>query len=352
MEQTKVWAVEGTLATQLDTTNRMETEGLLEDILTANPNMLEEGLRLVGRQTSTQSGPLDLLGVDASGRLVVFELKRGTLNREAVAQIIDYASALDVMDRDSLYEHVSDRSGNLGIQKIDNFEDWYREFTVNSELPEEDIESLTPPRMVLVGLGVDDTTERMVNYMASSGMDISLLTFYGFINTDGRILLARNLEVDSASVAITPSRRTGSRSRIARFEERAAYIGLLEVLDGAREMFRKHFDYKHHDASRYRMRFNRDSLSYFFIEIDEDRKCLKIGFHPRAVDLVLGEFSQLEKANIPTEKSLALNAAHTDRVNYEVRFPIHSFGEWNAREDQLTALTKSIFSAYQKNQSS
>ena len=97
MEETKIWSIDdnGTSATQLNTTNRMETEGLLEDILTANPDMLEDGLQLVGRQTSTAGGPLDLLGVDTDGRLVVYELKRGRLNRDAVAQVIDYASDLN-----------------------------------------------------------------------------------------------------------------------------------------------------------------------------------------------------------------------------------------------------------------
>ena len=50
--------------------------------------MLMPGLTLVGRQTPTGSGWLDLLGVDEDGKLVVFELKRGKLTREAVAQAI------------------------------------------------------------------------------------------------------------------------------------------------------------------------------------------------------------------------------------------------------------------------
>ena len=125
MEETKIWSIEGTSAMPLDTTNQMETEGLLEDILTANPDMLEDGLQLVGRQTSTTGGPLDLLGVDTDGRLVVYELKRGRLNRDAVAQVIDYASSLDVMDEEALYRHISEQSGNLDIQKIDNFGEWY-----------------------------------------------------------------------------------------------------------------------------------------------------------------------------------------------------------------------------------
>ena len=214
MEETKIWAVEGTSATPLNTTKQMETEGLLESILTANPDMLEEGLELVGRQTSTAGGPLDLLGVDTDGRLVVYELKRGRLNRDAVAQVIDYASSLNIMDEEALYRHISERSGNLGIQKIDDFGDWY-----SNNWGEEGYESLMPPRLVLVGLGVDNTTARMVQYMASIGVDISLLTFYGFANTDGKTLLARNVEVDRGDAAASTPRKPRSYNRRARFEQ-------------------------------------------------------------------------------------------------------------------------------------
>ena len=351
MEETKIWAVEGTSATLLNATKQMETEGLLEDILTANPDMLEEGLQLVGRQTPTAGGPLDLLGIDSGGGLVVFELKRGTLNREAVAQTIDYASDLDAMGPEVLADHVEQQSGNLGIEKIDDFVNWYSKVRESNDLPEGGLESLLPPRMVLVGLGVDDTTERMVQYMASGGMDISLLTFHGFVNRDGKTLLTRNVEVDSANVPINQTRRPDSRSRIAQFEERAAEIGMLDILNAARNMFREEFEYKYHDASRYRMRFNRDSLSYLFIEIDENKKGVKIGFHPRAIDLVLDEFDRLETSAIPTERGPAQNAAHTERVDYEVRFPIYSSDQWNAQKSKLTKLTQSIYAAYFKSRS-
>ena len=302
MEETKIWSIEDKSAISLNTTNQMETEGLLEDILTAHPDMLEEGLQLVGRQTSTAGGPLDLLGVDSDGGLVVFELKRGMLNREAVAQIIDYASNLNVMDMDTLAHHLEQRSGNLGIEKIEDFSNWYSRLRERNDLQEGSLESLMPPRMVLVGLGVDDTTERMVQFMVSSGMDISLLTFHGFVDTDGKILLTRNLEVDSTNVTISTTRKPSSRNRIAQFEERAAELGMLDILIAAKNMFRQKFEYKHHDASRYRMRFNRDSVSYLFIEIDEEKKGIKLGYHPRSIDLVLEEFDRLEIADIPTER--------------------------------------------------
>ena len=92
MEDIKIWALEGTEVEPLEPSNRTESEQLLEETLVNNPGLLMEGLKLVGRQTQTQGGPLDLLGVDEDGKLVVFELKRGTLSRDALGQVIDYAS--------------------------------------------------------------------------------------------------------------------------------------------------------------------------------------------------------------------------------------------------------------------
>ena len=166
----------------------------MEDTLVNNPDLLLPGLRLVGRQTPTAGGPLDLLGVDRDGRLVVFELKRGTLTRDAVAQLMDYASALDSMDADELLEHISDRSGGRGIERIEDFQEWYES---------EDLESIKPLRMFLIGLGADDPqcrTRRIVDFLASnSNLDISLLTFHGFTH-EGKTLLAKQVEVGSSDL--------------------------------------------------------------------------------------------------------------------------------------------------------
>ena len=95
-----VWELDETTkgARRLEQTVRAETEALLEDVFVRNPSLLMPGLELVGRQMQTSNGNLDLLGIDSDGRLVVFELKRGTLTREAVAQAVDYASWLDSLD--------------------------------------------------------------------------------------------------------------------------------------------------------------------------------------------------------------------------------------------------------------
>ena len=168
--------------------NETETENQLEEVITKCPDLLMKDLTLIGRQTETPGGPLDLLGVDGDGRLVVFELKRGILTREAVAQIIDYSSYLASLEPEELSNHISERSGSRGIEKIENFLSWYQEqfgttFTDNQR-----------PAMVLVGLGADERTTRMVSFLSEGDLDISLITFHGF-KQDGETYLAKQVEV-------------------------------------------------------------------------------------------------------------------------------------------------------------
>ena len=195
MDEVKIWALDGdSNVTPLASKDQTDTESLLEETLVRNPDLLIPGLRLVGRQTPTDGGPLDLLGVDEDGRLVVFELKRGTLSRDAVAQIIDYASDLDAKTDVALAEHIAANSGVGGIERIEDFEEWYGENTEGQSL-----DSLRPLRLFLIGLGADDRTERMVKFLAvNTGMDISLLTFHGFAY-NGKTLLARQVEVEAAA---------------------------------------------------------------------------------------------------------------------------------------------------------
>ena len=96
--------------------------------------------------------------------------------------MIDYSSDLDAMDSHRLCRHIADQSGRLGVQRIDDFEEWYSQ----QNYPEDS--TLTPVRMVLIGLGVDKATERMVNYLARSGVDISLATFTALSRTTGSFL--------------------------------------------------------------------------------------------------------------------------------------------------------------------
>ena len=190
-EELRLWSIGDSGAVEpLAPLEQMPTEMALEELLVQNPEMLGSDLKLVGRQTRTQGGWLDLLAVDPDGRLVVYELKRGTLARDAVTQVLDYASDLDTMSASDLAEHITQRSGSDGIQGIADFEQWYAE-----NFGGDDLSRLLPPRMVLVGLGVDSVAERMAKFISGGPVDLSVVTFHGFLRGHEK-LLARQIEVE------------------------------------------------------------------------------------------------------------------------------------------------------------
>ena len=345
MDEVKIWAIESSGVVELASAEKAETEKILEDTLVSNPNLLMEGLTLIGRQTPTQGGPLDLLGVDDEGRLIVFELKRGTLSRDAVTQVIDYTSALTAMGIAGLASHIAARSGQHGIQKIDDLGEWY-----SNQFPDGDPALLLHPRMVLVGLGTDDATSRMVEFLSNTGVDISLLTFHGFI-AEGKTLLAKQVEGRAANATVAPAsnaKRPGRRERLRIYDQLAEELGVSELVNGVREMFRKSLHFQSESASvavKSRRNFRLSRSAYVFIDLDGENAGIKVGFHPVAVDLVLDEFNGL-KGQIPLDTPVSANAQHTDRVDYEVVFPLTSVEDWETRREALTALTEKVYAAW------
>ena len=140
----EIWEIDraSRAGTKLGLAERVETEEMLEAVLVENPGMLMRGLTLVGRQFPVETGYADLLGIDEDGRLVVFELKREKLTRDAVAQVLDYGTYLEALPDSELATLITERSGTGGITRISDFEEWYGS---------QGGESIKPVRMVLVG---------------------------------------------------------------------------------------------------------------------------------------------------------------------------------------------------------
>ena len=316
MDEVKIWAVhDASNVEPLASKGHTDTESLLEDTLVKNPELLIPGLTLVGRQTPTEGGPLDLLGVDEDGKLVIFELKRGTLSRDAVAQIIDYASYLDGMDIGDLADYISEKSGAHGIERIDDFESWHLEHT-----GAESLDTLRPMRLFLVGLGTDDRTERMVRFLEeNSGMDISLLTFHGFAY-DGKIFLARQVEVEAAA---DPGPRRARRyvstaERRVRLARRVEDSGVPEIFGAARDMFRENWPRSSTSPGVYGLTITLQRRSY--ARIDSWKGGMGIVFFSRAKALCLDEFRQPVK-QIRYE-TLAKKSRAVGRLRYGDSIPI------------------------------
>ena len=111
----KTWEIVDGQLTSIDSTlaanDRKETEHL-EQWIKTKPQILGNDILLIGQQVYTKSGPLDFLGIDNDGNLVIVELKRDKLARVVLAQAIDYASDLASWEIDKLSEICTAYTGN------------------------------------------------------------------------------------------------------------------------------------------------------------------------------------------------------------------------------------------------
>ena len=100
--------------------SKIDFEQYLEEWIETDPELLQVGLTIVGKQISVEGGRLDLLAIDPQGRWVIIEIKRGQLRREVIAQIIDYASSLAAMPDEDFTRKIDDylQSTGTSIKKF------------------------------------------------------------------------------------------------------------------------------------------------------------------------------------------------------------------------------------------
>ncbi len=146
----------------------IETEAKLEDVLHRDISVLDPSLMVVGRQVSTIYGKyIDLLAIDADGDLTVVELKRNKTPREVVAQTLDYASWVQTLthtDITALFaeQHPNERfeeafSSRFGISPPETLNENHNLVVVASEL--------------------DNSTERIISYLADFEVPINVVFF-------------------------------------------------------------------------------------------------------------------------------------------------------------------------------
>ena len=344
-DEIKIWAIDGSsMVTAVESRNQTETERMLEDTLVRNPDMLMTGLSLVGRQTPAAAGALDLLGVDEDGRLVVFELKKGTLTRDAVSQVIDYCSFLESLDVDELKELITANSGKNGVDKIKDFEEWYGERTSGKPL-----DTLTPIRMALVGLGVDDQAARMVSYLHKKGVDISLLSFHGY-EYEGALLLAR--QVERRDRRERPHQPTRSIiERLNDLDELADGRGVGDIWKDVIQTLTPRSGRPYPTPYSEGITFYMPPIALpelvklksaggsHSVRLDGSRG-VRITFYPTAVHLCLEQF-KVESETIPFEYETPPNAAVTTQVDKQW-FCLLDAPRWDTHKDALTRLAKAV----------
>lgn len=212
----------------VDTTLAREgrTEQLdLESWIASDPSILLQGLVIIGRQVSTPSGPLDLLGIDRLGNTVVVELKRDKLPRETLAQAIDYASSVADWPLEKLSEICATYTGR-------ELED-----VLTETFPDTDLEAISineSQRIVLVGFALESSLERMIAWLSSSyGVSINAVVLNYVRTSSGDEVLTKT--------AVVSEEIEEQRVRKRKFEIPMSDVPGQHEPDKLRELLREYF---------------------------------------------------------------------------------------------------------------
>lgn len=163
----KTWQISDgklqTINTKLQDNGRTEPYDL-EPWIQSNPEILGSDILIIGRQVTSKSGPIDLLGIDSSGNMVVVELKRDKLPREALAQALDYASDVAMWSIDKISEVCMSLTEK-------SLEELFEEKFPDTELETLNINSMQ--RILLVGFSIESSLERMIEWL-SDGYSVNI----------------------------------------------------------------------------------------------------------------------------------------------------------------------------------
>src|SRR5659263_313208 len=195
----KIWKINKEELTELPKA-RLDKEERLENWIATDVSILGLDLLIIGRQVQTDfGGRIDILGIDRDGDVVILELKRDKTPREIVAQILDYASWVkNLLPKD--IENLARDYINKGFADAftEQFGDDLPE-TINSD-----------HSMIIVASHLDDSSERIVHYLADRhGVNINAI-FFNFFQDSNSELLGRSWLMDPEEVhEKAESRRMG-----------------------------------------------------------------------------------------------------------------------------------------------
>lgn len=194
--QLSLWQVE---SDQLVTvpTSRPDLEDRLEEWIANDPSILGMELLLIGRQVQTQyGGRIDLLGIDQLGNPVIIELKRDKTPRDVVAQILDYAAWVKNLSFDEL-EAITSKYLKRSLVSA------YSEFYNDEDFPDT---VNNDHSMVIVASELDDSSERIVQYLATYDMNINTV-FFNFFKAEAGDFLGRAWLMDPQETQERSARR-------------------------------------------------------------------------------------------------------------------------------------------------
>lgn len=183
------WKIENNKIRKIDYSS-IDMERRLEDLIESDFSILNTDLMLIGRQVRTSYGKLiDLLAMDADGKITIIELKRNHTPREVVAQTIDYASWLEKQTFDDIKRIYRE-------YKSKELEEGYSDF-FNRVLPEHINQEHD---MLIVCSSLDSESERIITYL-SEKYDVPInVVFFRYFKDGSSEYLSRSWMIDPTIV--------------------------------------------------------------------------------------------------------------------------------------------------------
>ena len=156
----------------------------LESWIEADPDLIQVGLTIVAKQMVVEAGRIDLLALDPAGRLIIVEIKRGTLYRETVAQGLDYAECINSLSSADLEE----KCNSYLVRSKTTLRNFLEERDALDQLEGGNRSVL----LYVVGTGKTSRLERLAQFLEKS-IPIFLVVFDLYATENGNHILLREL---------------------------------------------------------------------------------------------------------------------------------------------------------------
>lgn len=163
----------------------LDNEQELEELIFKDVGILNDQWFLIGRQVPTAYNKLiDLLAIDASGSLIIVELKRKKTPREVVAQAIDYATWVKSLDATAIADIFEGFNQKYLSNAASLDQAFFEKF--GTTLDEDDLNS--SHQIVIVAAELDSSTERIITYLNEYNIPLNVVFFRVFRDGDSRYL--------------------------------------------------------------------------------------------------------------------------------------------------------------------
>ena len=211
MEQIKLWKIESDDVIKISK-ERLDYEYRLEKWLIKDISILKPDLAVIGSQVvSPYSKKIDILAINSIGELVIIVFKRDKPNHEVIAQVLNSTAWI----KDLCYDELTNVLNTYGKSEYKDIEEF---FTATFNKNAKEIELNSDHQMIIVCSEIDESTVRIINYLAKEPyyLNINAVNFNYYKDSDGHEFLSQSFVLsENDIIGWGPNIRKRAKSIIA-----------------------------------------------------------------------------------------------------------------------------------------